>query len=45
MDRNYVITRRTYDDWLPSFNVALDLSDDVVLRFAGNKALTRPRPD
>ena len=38
------ITRRTYDDWLPSFNVALDLSDDVVLRFAGNKALTRPDP-
>jgi TonB-dependent receptor len=38
------ITRRTYDDVLPSFNVAFDLSDDVVLRFAGNKALTRPDP-
>jgi len=38
------VTHRTYTDTLPSFNIAFDLTDDVVLRFAGNKALTRPDP-
>jgi len=38
------MTRRSYDDPLPSANIAFDLSDTWVLRFAGNKALTRPDP-
>jgi len=38
------LTERTYDDYLPSFNIALDLSDSWVLRFAGNRSLTRPDP-
>jgi len=37
-------TGREYDDWLPSFNLAFDLTDAWVLRFAANKALTRPDP-
>ena len=31
-----------YTDVLPSINVRFDLSDDVVLRVAANKAITRP---
>ena len=38
------VTTRNYTDRLPSFNIAFDVSDTVVLRFAGNKALTRPDP-
>lgn len=38
------ITEREYNEVLPSFNIAFDLRDDLVLRFAGNKALSRPDP-
>ena len=31
-----------YDFWLPSLNLKFGLSDDVILRFAGSKVLTRP---
>jgi len=37
-------TSRDYDYWLPSLNLAYDLSEQTVLRFAANKALTRPDP-
>jgi len=43
-DHPLVTTAREYDHYLPSFNLAFDLSDDWVLRFAANKALTRPDP-
>jgi iron complex outermembrane receptor protein len=43
-DNPKVRTSRKYDYWLPAFNIAYDLSDQVVLRFAANKALTRPDP-
>jgi TonB-dependent receptor len=39
-----VKTSRDYDHVLPSFNLAFDLTDEWVLRFAANKALTRPDP-
>jgi TonB-dependent receptor len=39
-----VTTKRTYNDPLPSFNIAYDLTDSFVMRFAANKALTRPDP-
>jgi len=39
-----VTTARSYSDWLPSFNFALDLSETWVLRAAANKAFTRPDP-
>jgi TonB-dependent receptor len=32
----------TYDDVLPSLDIRLDLTDDVVMRFAASKTLTRP---
>lgn len=38
------ITERTYTDFLPSFNVAFNVNENVVLRFAGNRAVTRPDP-
>ncbi|MFY8299430.1 TonB-dependent receptor [Pseudoalteromonas sp. SS15] len=31
-----------YSDWLPSFNLALDLSQDVILRMSAAKVMTRP---
>jgi TonB-dependent receptor len=43
-DNPIVTTARTYSDWLPSFNMALDLTEEWVMRFAANKAFTRPDP-
>ncbi|MGD9265695.1 MAG: TonB-dependent receptor, partial [Lysobacterales bacterium] len=43
-DNPLVETSRSYDYFLPSFNLAFDLAADKVLRFAANKALTRPDP-
>ena len=34
--------RGKYQDWLPSLNVRLDVTDNLVLRFAGSKVMTRP---
>src|SRR3546814_15592167 len=34
--------KRSYTDILPSANLSLDLSDQVVLRFAAGKTVTRP---
>ncbi|RYV01364.1 TonB-dependent receptor [Shewanella sp. OPT22] len=31
-----------YAEWLPSLNLAIDLTDDVVMRFAANRNLSRP---
>ena len=33
---------RSYNDWLPAFNVSMDLSDDWVFRLAGSRVMTRP---
>ncbi|MEY2884859.1 MAG: hypothetical protein RL490_2583 [Pseudomonadota bacterium] len=33
---------RSYDDWLPALNLALFPTDDIVLRFAAAKVITRP---
>ncbi len=40
---NFVVNRQ-YDDVLPSLNVAFDLTDEWVLRFAASRALSRPDP-
>lgn len=37
-----ITAERSYTDVLPSLNVAYDLTDDIVLRFAASKAMTRP---
>lgn len=31
-----------YDFWLPSLNIKLGITDDVIVRFAGSRVLTRP---
>lgn len=33
-----------YNEWLPSINLSYDLSDDVLLRMAASRVLTRPAP-
>jgi iron complex outermembrane recepter protein len=33
---------RSYNDWLPAFNLSMDLSEDWVLRLAGSRVMTRP---
>lgn len=37
-----VLTKNTYNDWLPSANFKYDVTDDVVLRLAASRTLTRP---
>lgn len=37
-----VVFEKDYDDWLPSINVAYELDDDVILRAAGSRVLSRP---
>ncbi|MBL8268931.1 TonB-dependent receptor [Steroidobacter sp.] len=32
---------KDYNDWLPSFNFAFDLSDDVILRMAASRTMAR----
>lgn len=37
------VTRRsTYNDFLPSLNIKVDFSDDIVGRFAASRTITRP---
>lgn len=31
-----------YDFWLPSLNLKLGITDDVIIRFAGSRVMTRP---
>jgi TonB-dependent receptor len=38
----YNVASARYKYWLPSFNVKLGLSDDLILRFAASKVMTRP---
>ena len=33
---------RSYDEWLPSFNLRYDISDEVVVRFGAARVLSRP---
>ncbi len=36
------VAENSYDYWLPSLNLKFGLSDDLILRLAGSKVLTRP---
>jgi iron complex outermembrane receptor protein len=38
------ISHREYDDWLPSANIAFDLTDSFVFRLAYSKTVARPDP-
>jgi len=33
-----------YNEFLPSINIAMDMTDDLLLRFAAGKAISRPAP-
>lgn len=37
-----VLTKNTYDDWLPSANFKYNLNEEMVLRAAASRTLTRP---
>jgi len=39
---NKVTVKRSYDDWLPSMNIALYPQEDVIIRGAIAKVITRP---
>lgn len=43
-DDNFCINavERAYEDWLPSLSMNIDLTEDLVLRFAAAKTMTRP---
>src|SRR3546814_12015389 len=38
----FVTVERSYDDWLPSFNLNLHPTDNIILRGAIAKVITRP---
>lgn len=37
-----VVVKHTYENWLPSFNLKINVSDEVLLRFGFSKAIARP---
>lgn len=37
------IVNRSYDDWLPSFNLAYDVTNSFVVRLAGARVMSRPQ--
>src|SRR5204863_2862623 len=37
------VVNRSYDDWLPSANVAMDVTHDFVIRLAAAKVMARPQ--
>jgi TonB-dependent receptor len=42
---NFVHTQNTYNNYLPSLNLAYSLNDNAILRFALSKTMTRPDPN
>jgi len=42
--RQWQTLKGDYDEYLPSFNVAWDVADDVVLRVSSSRTMTRPNP-
>ena len=42
---NFVETERTYENWLPAANVALNVTDNTVLRVAASRSMTRANPN
>jgi len=38
-----VTVDNTYDDWLPALNMAMNVRDDMILRFAAAKVMARPQ--
>jgi len=40
----FLTLAQTYHKYLPSFNTAWSVADDIVLRFSGSRTITRPNP-
>lgn len=43
-ERMFQVLESDYEEFLPSFNAAWDVADNVVLRMSGSRTLTRPNP-
>ncbi|MGN6207105.1 TonB-dependent receptor [Asticcacaulis sp.] len=41
-DEEMITLDKSYDDILPSFNAAYDLTDDMMIRFSAGKVMSRP---
>ncbi|WP_286261189.1 TonB-dependent receptor [Thalassotalea atypica] len=44
-DYTPVTVKHTYDNWLPSVNAKLEITDDIIARFAYSRSITRPELD
>lgn len=42
LSENYVTVKNSYNDWLPSFNLAVEPSSDLTVRLAAAKVMSRP---
>lgn len=42
LNTDYVTVRNSYEDWLPSFNLAIEPASDVVIRLGAAKVMSRP---
>jgi TonB-dependent receptor len=40
----HITTKATYAEWLPSFSTVFDLTDDIKLRAAASRSMTRANP-
>jgi TonB-dependent receptor len=40
----YITTKATYAEWLPSFSTVFDLTDDIKIRAAASRSMTRANP-
>ena len=42
LNEDYVTVKNTYDDWLPSFNLAIEPGNNIVVRLGAAKVMSRP---
>ncbi|MGF7151184.1 TonB-dependent receptor [Sphingomonas zeicaulis] len=42
LNTDYVTVKNSYEDWLPSFNLAIEPASDVVIRLGAAKVMSRP---
>jgi TonB-dependent receptor len=44
-DYTAIRVKNTYDNWLPSVNAKLEITDEIIARFAYSQSITRPELD
>jgi TonB-dependent receptor len=42
LNTDYVTVKNSYDDWLPSFNLAIEPADNLIVRLGAAKVMSRP---